>query len=513
MLLLHDAEKNGNDTALNAVKLSVDNMLAGGIHDQLAGGFHRYTVDPDWRIPHFEKMLFTQAQMARVLVRLFQLTGDPAYRAAARRTLDFAITNMRDPRGGFYSAFDAEDAEGDGMFYSWTESDLQSALSDPAQIELAKRHFGLDGEGVHKGRHIPYRAETPTEIAHSLGASEQGVRNAINQVRARLLEHRSTRPAPALDRKIVLEWNAMMAIALAEASIAFDAPLYLAAARGVIHFSEQHLRTDTGQMLRIFYEGEAELPAQQRDLALLGLANLAVHDATGEASWLEAAQRHAQAMHTQFHDDEAGDYFMNRASSALPRYKSRDDSAFPSGNSAALALLGELATRALDTTATEKAHSLLKALSGTVTELPAATSEALLAADRLISGHAGRTQHISQGRVLAHLHHEDGIAQLKLQIADGWHINAREPYQDYLTPTAFTVLDSSGQALTKQPDATLPPPRDYMLDYSPSALSLYGGELDVSIPTPEGSHQLQVILQACSATVCLAPTTTVFHLP
>jgi len=184
-------------------------------------------------------------------------------------------------RPGLAHSADAEDAEGDGMFYSWTESDLQSALSDPAQIELAKRHFGLDGEGVHKGRHIPYRAETPTEIAHSLGASEQGVRNAINQVRARLLEHRSTRPAPALDRKIVLEWNAMMAIALAEASIAFDAPLYLAAARGVIHFSEQHLRTDTGQMLRIFYEGEAELPAQQRDLALVARSGTAT--CTGHA--------------------------------------------------------------------------------------------------------------------------------------------------------------------------------------------------------------------------------------
>ncbi len=511
MLLLHDAEKNGNTRALEAVARSVDGMLAGGIHDQLVGGFHRYAVDPNWQVPHFEKMLYTQALMARVLVRLFTLTGDTNYRDAARTTLDFALTHMRDPRGGFYSAFDAEDAGGEGHYYTWSREELDAALPDASKRALAFQYFGLDGAAKHNGRHVLRIATTADDLAREFEVQPGDVQNALIGIQRQLNTQRATREAPALDRKIVLDWNALMAIALAEAGNAFGAPLYRSAAQSALRFVANHLVDEDGELLRVYFDGTAELPAQQRDYALLGLAHLAVHDATGDPNSLASAQHIAQTMQARFHDETVGDYFMNSANSALPRFKSRDDSSFPSGNSMALALVSELATRTLDNAMRHHADTLTAALSGHVANNPLASSDALVTADRLQGGHHGAHQQLSQGRVRGQLHHRDGGMALTLSIAEGWHINASEPLQNFLTPTRVRWQSDADEPAD---DVPLPAAKLYQLDYSQSELLLHEGTLDITLPQPPNPDDavLRVTLQACSNEICLNPTEAQFRI-
>ncbi len=309
------------------LRISLQEMADGGIHDHLGGGFARYSVDEQWRVPHFEKMLYDNAQLARIYLWAGKELGDPRLLEVARKTLDYLLTDMRHPDGGFFSAEDADSEGVEGKFYMWTVSELNSALGDEDGVEAA-RFFGATPHGNFEGSNILYRptADPWTE--------------RIESIRERLLAVRGLRVRPGLDDKVVASWNGLALRALAEAGAALDDDRYLGAAVTTARFLVGNLIVD-GVLMRSWRAGRAKVPAFLEDHAALALGLFALYSATGEYEWYQTAERITREMPVRFGDPSGGFYDTAAdAESLIKRPKSLSDNPLPSGNAmAAEALL------------------------------------------------------------------------------------------------------------------------------------------------------------------------------
>ncbi|MDH3579424.1 MAG: thioredoxin domain-containing protein, partial [Hyphomicrobiales bacterium] len=246
MFLLRQAEKYDDKDALNAVTLTLDNLLNGGIQDHAGGGFHRYAVDPQWRVPHFEKMLYNQALMTQVLVRAYRITGTARYAAAARRTLDYVLDDMTASHGGFFSARDADSGEEEGTFYVWRPEQLEKALS-PEDAKFARDVFGVSLIGNFEGQTtVLHLAKTPAEWAAELKISEAAFTTRLDAIRRTLAKTRASREAPLRDEKIVTAWNGMMIAAFAEAAAVLSEDKYRDAALKAATFIWDNIREGDG---------------------------------------------------------------------------------------------------------------------------------------------------------------------------------------------------------------------------------------------------------------------------
>jgi uncharacterized protein len=295
-------------------------MAAGGIYDQLGGGFARYAVDAGWLIPHFEKMLYDNALLARAYLHGWQATGDPLFRRVAEETLDWALREMRGPEGGFYSALDADSEGEEGRFYVWTVEEVREVLGDDAGAALD--HFGVRAGGNFEGRTILTRgAEEPPNLG---------------DLRRRLYEARSQRVWPGLDDKRLTSWNALTIAALADAGAALEREDYLDAARTAAAFVLDELVED-GRLLRTWKEGRARLNAYLEDHAFLLEALLSLYEATFEPRWFAAARSIADTTIERFGDPEHGGFFETSSDHErlLARRKDPEDHPIPSGNSSA----------------------------------------------------------------------------------------------------------------------------------------------------------------------------------
>jgi uncharacterized protein YyaL (SSP411 family) len=294
-------------------------MASGGMYDQIGGGFARYSVDARWVVPHFEKMLYDNALLARAYLHGWQVTGEPLFERVCRETLDWAIAEMRAPEGGFYSALDADSEGVEGKFYVWTLDQVREVLGDDA--DTAIEHLGMTEEGNFEGRNIPVRAK-------------DGLPEAL---RLRLHQARSKRVWPGLDDKRLTAWNALMISALAEAGATLDEPRYLDAARSAAAFVLRSLRDDQGRLLRTFKDGQAKLNAYLEDHAFLIEALLTLYESTFDPRWFAAARETADAMIERFADDERGGFFETSSDheQLVARRKDLEDNPIPAGNSSA----------------------------------------------------------------------------------------------------------------------------------------------------------------------------------
>src|SRR5256885_3084179 len=294
-------------------------MASGGIYDQIGGGFARYSVDAEWIVPHFEKMLYDNALLARAYLHGWQVTGDPLFERVTRETLDWALTEMRAPEGGFYSALDADSEGVEGKFYVWTLDEVREALGDDAEAGIA--FFGMTEEGNFEGKNIPVRAgaEAPT------GAKE------------RLYAVRAKRVWPGLDDKRLAAWNALMISALAEAGAVLDEPRYLDAARDCAEFVLGGMRNPDGRLLRTFKDGRAHLNAYLEDHAFLLEALLTLYESSFEPRWFAAAREIADQMIERFADEARGGFFETSSDHErlVARRKDLEDNPIPAGNSSA----------------------------------------------------------------------------------------------------------------------------------------------------------------------------------
>ncbi len=313
------------------VRLTLDKMMHGGIYDQLGGGFHRYSVDATWLVPHFEKMLYDNALLARTYLHGWQVMGEERWRRVCEETLDWALREMRGPEGGFYSALDADSEGEEGRFYVWDEGEMRTALAQAGiagdAIERVLGYWGVSPAGNFEGRNILHVA---------LGASAQQPAE-LNDARTALYSWRDRRVRPSLDDKRICSWNALMIAALADAGAAMNREDYLDAASACARFVMESMRDSNGHLLRTWKEGEARLNAYLEDHAFLVEGLLRLYEATLEVRWFDAAREIADQMIERFADDERGGFFTtsNDHEELIARRKDVGDHPIPSGNSSA----------------------------------------------------------------------------------------------------------------------------------------------------------------------------------
>ncbi len=307
-------------------------MASGGIHDQVGGGFSRYSVDGAWTVPHFEKMLYDNALLARAYLHGFLVSGDPVLRRTCEETLDWALREMLAPDGGFHSALDADSEGHEGRFYVWTVPQLIAALGPDADVALewfGATDAGNFAEGGAGANVLESRGPEP-------GAATR------ERIRARLLAVRAERVRPATDDKRLTSWNALMIAALADAGAALDRPDYLDAARDTAGFVLDRLRTPEGRLLRTYNRGAAKIPAFLEDHAFLLEALLTLYEASFEERWFTEARELADVVLERFADADRGGFFSTAgdAEHLVARRKELDDHPIPAGgSSAALGLL------------------------------------------------------------------------------------------------------------------------------------------------------------------------------
>jgi hypothetical protein len=341
--LLRYWRRCGAPDALAMVRRTLTRMARGGIYDQLGGGFHRYAVDQVWLVPHFEKMLYDQAQLALLYLQAWQATGDAEYRRVTEETLDYVTREMTHPDGGFFSTQDADSEGEEGKFFLWTREEVE-ALVDPEDARAAVAYWGLGAGPNFEGRSILHVPRPPDEVAMALGVSAEGLESAIARVRAALFRARERRVKPGRDDKVLAAWNGMMLRGFAEAGAALGRPDYLATAERNAAFLLTALVVD-GRLLRAWKDGRGKIPGYLEDHAMVADGLLALYEATLDRRWLDAARRLADRMLELFRDPEAGGFFdTGRDHEALiVRPRNLFDSAVPCGSSVAADVLLRLA--------------------------------------------------------------------------------------------------------------------------------------------------------------------------
>jgi uncharacterized protein YyaL (SSP411 family) len=329
-------------------------MAKGGMYDQVGGGFHRYSVDDRWFVPHFEKMLYDQAQLASSYLEAFQITGDEQYAAVARDIFEYVRRDLTHPEGGFFSAEDADSIidpadpheKGEGAFYIWRQRELEEALGREHGGWFAERYgvepngnVANDPQGEFTGRNILYQARTVQEIASRHGADPAAVEKALAAARETLLERRGRRPRPHLDDKVLTSWNGLMISAYALGARTLG-DSYAADARRAADFVLGHMWRD-GVLLRRYRDGDAAIAGFLDDYAFFAGSLIDLYEATFEARYLETATGIAGAMIEQFEDTENGGFYSTArdAERLILRMKDDYDGAEPGGNSAAILML------------------------------------------------------------------------------------------------------------------------------------------------------------------------------
>jgi len=307
------------------VELTLDAMLAGGIYDQVGGGFARYSVDAVWLVPHFEKMLYDNGLLARAYLHGWQELGHQRYRRVCEETLDWMLREMQGPEGGFYSALDADSEGEEGRFYVWTPAQIREVLGEAAEPVI--EHFGVSEGGNFEG----------SNILHLAGGAEATAPPGLEEARQALLEARAQRVWPGLDDKRLASWNALAISSFAEAGAVLGREDYLEAARRCAEFVLGELRDAEGNLLRTYKDGRAHLNAYLEDHAFLLEALLTLYEASFEARWFEAAQALAEATIARFGDPERGGFYSTSSDheELIARRKEVGDHPIPSGNSSA----------------------------------------------------------------------------------------------------------------------------------------------------------------------------------
>ena len=357
------------------VELTLDAMMAGGIYDHIGGGFARYAVDAAWLVPHFEKMLYDNAQLARLYLHGWQALGHERYRRVCEETLDWMLREMRGPEGGFFSALDADSEGEEGRFYVWTPAQIRDVLGEAAGPIL--EYYGVSEEGNFEGRNVLH-------LASGAGAPAP---DGHEQARRALYVARSRRPRPGLDDKRLTSWNALAIAALAEAGAVLGREDYLEAARTCADFVLDALHDDEGRLLRSFKDGESRLNAYLEDHAFLLEALLALYEASFEPRWFERAQCLADTTIARFGDPERGGFFSTSDDheALIARRKEVGDHPIPSGNSSAALGLLRLAAMTGDRSYEGQALGVLRLFAKAAPRQPDAFAHLLRALDFQLS--------------------------------------------------------------------------------------------------------------------------------
>ena len=535
LALLLSPPERGDAQARAMALTTLDAMAREGIRDHLAGGFHRYSTDADWRLPHFEKMLYDNALLGESYTDAYALTHVPRYKDVADGIYGWVAREMTDPKGGFYSALDADAGGVEGSAYVWTRREVLDALGPQDGALFAHVYQVEDGgnyddpaTGQPTGRNVLYLTKPLDQIAKDEGQDPAAFEARLAALRSKLLAVREQRVQPRRDDKVIAGWNGLMIGSLARAGKALDEPEDTRRAQKAAAFVTQTLMRPDGTLRRDWRTGHLGPPAFQDDYAYLADGLLDLADATGDARWAELARRLADAMLAKFWDSKNGGFFEGSGEDGLlVRLKDPYDDALPSGNAVAVRVLARLGRLTGNPLYAAKARATVAAFQGTLQRSPQAVQTLALAAEGAL-GKAPAPSPIpsvasafpwpgvekvqvrvtsapARARAGGHLR-----VMLALTVAPGWHVNSATPRDPSLIPTRVTVGRGSVGAVL---DGAVAYPQADEIMLGGSRLPVYQGTVRVLVPLVvdaaawpgPGEITLRVTAQPCSDRVCLAP--------
>jgi uncharacterized protein YyaL (SSP411 family) len=384
--LLRYDRRSDDGTFLDMATLTLRKMAAGGMYDHVGGGFHRYSVDDKWLVPHFEKMLYDNAQLVVVYLEGYQATGRPEFADVAREILEYVSKEMTSPEGAFYSATDAdsptpEGHDEEGWFFTWSLEEVRAIL-DADQARLVERYYGMTESGNFEGRNILNVTSPLAEVAAELELEPDKAPGMLDDARRRMHEVRLGRPAPLRDDKVLTSWNGLMISAFAVGGAVLNEKSFTDRAGRAADFLLTRMRVD-GRLRRTYKDGEARLNAYLDDYAFLIAGLLDLYETTWNPRWLREAIALQDVLDEHYGDGENGGYFMTSDDheTLLAREKPSNDGAEPSGNSVALMNLLRLHELTIDDRYRAAADRLLASFSNPLTRVPTGLSEMLLALD------------------------------------------------------------------------------------------------------------------------------------
>jgi len=379
--LLHTFHRTGKQQALEIVRYTGRQMAEGGIYDQLGGGFHRYSTDARWLVPHFEKMLYDNALLSRLYLHYYQVSHDEAARGVAEGILDYVVREMTSPEGGFYSTQDADSEGVEGKFFVWSVDEIKQLLGE-RDATLFAAYYNVTGAGNFEGENIPNITRGLSEVAAAESVSVKELSATLDRSRKILFAARETRVKPARDEKVLTAWNGLMLAGFAEAAAILNRSDYLAVAKQNARFVLDNLRRD-GLLLRTYKDGQAKLNAYLEDYAFFIDGLVTLFETSGELQWLEEARTLTATMIEEFWDDEEGGFFYTGRSHEDLIVRSKDffDNATPSGNSVAAEVLLRIGLLTDNSDYERRAATVLRLMASTIQRYPSGFGRLLCALD------------------------------------------------------------------------------------------------------------------------------------
>jgi uncharacterized protein YyaL (SSP411 family) len=515
LFFLLDRSRVGDREARDMLVETLDGMARGGIHDQLGGGFHRYSTDHEWLVPHFEKMLYDNASLAELYAEAARLAPEAEFERVARRTLDFVMGELRAPEGAFLSAIDAETDGDEGAYYVWPRDELGALLSGPDDAFLAAV-YGYDGRpNFEGGRYVLYLPKPFEEQARILGIPLGELLEKVDLLGQTLLGARRQRPHPLVDDKILTDWNGLMIAAMARCAKLLGHEAYRAAAVAAAEFILERLKEEgTGRLLHVHRAGASKVLAFLDDYAFLVAGLLRLHETTQEARWLDEARRLMDEQEERLGDGPRGGFLSAGADGDLPlRAKTGSDGAIASGNGISALNLLDLGRLTGDNEYTRKAGRLLEGFGEAVASFPLGHLTLVRAVARISplvgeapGGHPSRAVE-KPVTVTGSVDYGPGpwrAFRITLEIKAGWHVNAH--------PAGFpTLVATEAQESVGRLRGLRYPPGE-LLGHLPSGerirvyrdRAVIEGEIEVA---PGGAPVVAVTFQPCDDARCLSPAT------
>jgi hypothetical protein len=529
-LMLAEHRKKPNPKLLRAVTLTLDRMARGGMYDQVGGGFHRYSTDEKWLVPHFEKMLYDNALLARAYLDAYRTTKNPFYRRIATETMEFVLRDFHDAKGAFWSTLDADSEDEEGKFYVWTPREVIAVLGKK-DGELFNRIYDITPAGNFEGKSIPNLIARPVEAwAKELKMTPAALWARLDPMRAKLRAARAKRTWPGLDDKVLTSWNGLIIWSLALGYDVTGEARYRQAAETAATFLLTTMRKG-GKLLHSYRKGKTQPYSFLEDYSFLIVGLLELHRATGEERWLKESEALARGMIAGFWDEEGGTFFTtpHHQEVLLARLKSAEDGATPSGQSMAVLALVRLSRITGDREFRAKAQRVLNTYAAMMKRFPAAMPNMLLAAHAYFTPESAApavaTKSRKQQRVTATL---VGVPKgpirpgqtfdvtVRLAIQPGWHINAAKPTESWLIGTKIEPVEGPFQLVS----AIYPKAMRLHAGFVSKPLAIYTGtsEVRLRLKALAGAGKARALrlrarYQACDDKMCEPPVETLLTAP
>ena len=528
--LLVQSQKPDNDLLKKKVSLTLATILEGGIYDHLGGGFHRYSTERTWTVPHFEKMLYDNAQLVELYSEAFAVDPRPEYKRVVAESLGFVKRDMTSPDGGFYSALDADSNEKEGEFYVWTADEIKKVLGNDADTTLFKAVYGVTAPNFEDKYHILRLPKAMAEIAKDQNLTEAELLAKLEPLKKKLFDVRAKRERPFLDTKIIAAWNGQMIAGYAKAGQIFQDKAYTNAAITAADFILTKMRDKDGRLLRIYAAPPGEKPratgaAFLDDYAYLihGLLNL--YDATGDKKWLDAAKQLTDAVVKWYGDGQKGGFYFTASDSEklFARAKDSYDGVQPSGNSQMARNLLRLGAKTKEDAYRDRGARTVKAFGLALRTSPTTMPTMLRALDELLDagGDPDKPAPKDKPEPKKPKQSADVVTpKLAVEAAKGGRraftlaLAVAEPWHLYANPVGLeTLLESQTEVMVyvggKKADAKVEYPKGLEITDSTGAKYLvYEGTVKItgSFPTSDGEVEVRVKLTACKEGLCLLPS-------